>query len=313
MFKISNNNIYVIMYHYVRPIRDSDFKNLKGLEYNIFKKQINNLIKNFNILTNDDFFEIINSKKIPIKPSILLTFDDGYKDHYDYVYPYLLKKKISGIFYPPTKIINNNKVLEVNKIHFILEKVKNINILLDDSILYLKKNHIETFKKINFKKISLNSRFDSRETVLFKKLLQSYLPKKIKTKIINYLFKKYTDLSERELSSILYFDKKEMKEMFKDKMIFGSHGCNHVRWNLLNNNDLNNEIYESIKFFKKNKLFDYNFSISYPYGGYNKKVISAVKNYDVKFCLTTEVDSVNISNINDKFILPRYDTNDFLP
>lgn len=312
MIKVSNNNIYVIMYHYVRPIRNTKFKNLKGLEYNLFKKQINYFISKFNVLSNDDFFDILENKRIPKKPSILLTFDDGYKDHYDYVYPHLMKKKISGIFYPPINILIHKKVLEVNKIHFILEKVKDIKLLLDDLILHLKKNYNEIFKKINFKKISLISRFDDKETILFKKLLQTYLPTDTKTKIINYLFDKYTDLSEKDLSSILYFNKNEMTEMFKDKMIFGSHGCNHERWNYLKNINLNSEISNSIQFFKKNKIYDNNFSISYPYGGYNNKVINVVKKYNIKFCLTTEVDSVNKLNIKDRYMIPRYDTNDFV-
>ena len=53
------------MYHYVREIKKSKYSNLKGLEFNNFKKQINFFIKNFNILTNDDFIEIIKTKKIP--------------------------------------------------------------------------------------------------------------------------------------------------------------------------------------------------------------------------------------------------------
>ena len=124
MINLNNNNIHIVMYHYVREIKNSKFPNLKGLEFSDFKKQINYFIKNFNLLTSNDFVEILNTKKIPKKKSILLTFDDGYIDHYKYVYPYLLEKKLSGIFYPPTKIFNN-KVLDVNKIHFIFEKEKN--------------------------------------------------------------------------------------------------------------------------------------------------------------------------------------------
>ena len=32
--------------------------------------------------------------------SCLLTFDDGYKDHIDYVLPELMKRKLQGSFFP---------------------------------------------------------------------------------------------------------------------------------------------------------------------------------------------------------------------
>ena len=81
------------MYHYVREIKKSKYPNIKGLEFADFKRQIDFFIKNFDVLNNDDFIEIIKKGKIPKKKSVLLTFDDGYNDHWKFVYPYLKKKK----------------------------------------------------------------------------------------------------------------------------------------------------------------------------------------------------------------------------
>ena len=67
MIKTNNNNVYVVMYHYVREIKNSKFSNLKGLEFRDFKKQIDYFLKNFNIISHSDFAEIIESKKIPKK------------------------------------------------------------------------------------------------------------------------------------------------------------------------------------------------------------------------------------------------------
>ena len=91
--KINNSTINIVMYHYVREIKNSNYPNLKGLEYKDFKNQIDYFCKNFNVISNEDFIEIIKTKKIPSKPSIFLTFDDGYIDHFKYVFPYLKKKK----------------------------------------------------------------------------------------------------------------------------------------------------------------------------------------------------------------------------
>ena len=82
------------MYHYVRNIRKSKYPNIKGLEFSDFRKQITYLKKNFNLLSNNQFIEILNSRKIPKKKSILLTFDDGYRDHFEYVFPFLKKRHL---------------------------------------------------------------------------------------------------------------------------------------------------------------------------------------------------------------------------
>ena len=128
--KIKNSTIHVVMYHYVREIKNSRYPNLKGLEFKDFKKQIDFFCNNFNVLSNDDFVEIIHTKKIPARPSIFLTFDDGYIDHYKYVFPYLKKKKITANFYPPKKVIENKSVEEEELVE---EETKSENTEIDTS------------------------------------------------------------------------------------------------------------------------------------------------------------------------------------
>ena len=45
MIKTNNNNIYIVMYHYVREIKNSKFPNLKGLEFEDFKNKSTTLLK----------------------------------------------------------------------------------------------------------------------------------------------------------------------------------------------------------------------------------------------------------------------------
>ena len=188
------------MYHYVREIKKNKYLNLKGLEFNNFKKQINFFIKNFNVLTNDDFIEIIKTKKIPKRKSILLTFDDGYIDHWKFVYPYLKEKKITGNFYPPIQVIKNNKVLDVNKIHFILEKEQNRQKILDLIFKFTKKYMNKNKEDLDIHRIQTNSRYDDKETILIKKLLQTYLPLKTREKIVNKIFTLILNNNEKTFS-----------------------------------------------------------------------------------------------------------------
>ena len=87
------------MYHYVRPIKKSLYPLIKGLELDAFKMQLSYLEKNYKIITMESLIEFAkNDKSLPENPC-LLTFDDGYKDHYTYVFPELKKRGFQGSFF----------------------------------------------------------------------------------------------------------------------------------------------------------------------------------------------------------------------
>ena len=311
MMNTFNNNIYIVMYHYVRNIKNSNNPNLKGLEFSDFKKQILFFKKNFNLLSNDQFIEIINLKKLPKKKSILLTFDDGYLDHYQYVYPFLKKHNLSANFYPPIMCIKNKKVLDVNKVHFILEKEENKEKILSLIFLYLKKYLNKTPEQIKINKINLSSRYDDKKTILIKRLLQNHIPLPVREKIVNKLFGDIVNISEKEFSEKLYMNKKHIQELYKNKFTIGSHGYNHYWWGKLNKDEQEIEIKKSINYLKKIKVFDKNFSVCFPYGSYNSQTLNLLNKYKIKFALTTKVGKVNNKNLGNVFELPRFDTNDF--
>ena len=311
MIKTINNNIHIVMYHYVRNIKKSKYPNLKGLEFSDFRKQIFYLKKNFNILSNNQFIEILNSRKIPKKKSILLTFDDGYRDHFEYVFPFLKKQDVSAVFYPPIMCVRNKAVLDVNKIHFILAKEENRDKILDLIFLYVKKILNKNPQQIGIEKINLLSRYDDKKTILIKRLLQHHLPLPYRKKIVDKIFKHIVNYSEEEFSKILYMNKNNIQELYKNNFSIGSHGYNHYWWEKINKNEQEMEIKKSINYFKKIKVFEKNFSVCYPYGSYNLQTLNLLKKYKIKFALTTRVGSVNKKNIKKVYELPRFDTNDF--
>tara|TARA_Y100000816_G_scaffold49132_1_gene31134 strand:+ start:587 stop:1489 length:903 start_codon:yes stop_codon:yes gene_type:complete len=299
------------MYHYVRNIKKSKYPNLKGLEFSDFKNQIIYLKKNFNILSNNQFIEILNSRKIPKKKSILLTFDDGYRDHFEYVFPFLKKKDVPAVFYPPIMCVKNKGVLDVNKIHFILEKEKNRDKILHLIFLYVKKILNKNPQQIGIEKINLSHRYDDKKTILIKKLLQHHLPLPYRKKIVDKIFKHIVNFSEEEFSKILYMNKNNIQELYKNNFSIGSHGYNHYWWEKINKDEQEMQIKKSINYFKKIKVFDKNFSVCYPYGSYNLQTLNLLKKYRIKFALTARVGSINKKNIKKIYELPRFNTNDF--
>ena len=314
-----NHSINIVAYHYVREIKNSSFSNLKGIEYNLFKKQIKFFKKKFNLISADDLIEILDKKKIYKKPCLLLTFDDGYSDHYKYVFPLLLKEKIKGCFYPPVNIFKGH-VFDVNKIHFILEKCKDTSELLEVINLFLKDNFKLNIEKNKLKIINSSSiyknyktipKFDDSETILIKEILQNYFTENIRKKTCDYLFKKYVKINLKDFSKQLYLNINQLKEMDRAGMHIGCHGINHTQWSPLSNIRQKNEVIESKNFFKDKKINIRDFSVCYPWGSYNVQSYQIMKKLGIKFALTSNHGNFNSDYEINRFKLPRFDANYF--
>ncbi len=84
------------MYHYVRELSESRFKKIKGLNLSLFRKQISYLQSYYKFVTVKDCLETISGvRELPLKAA-LLTFDDGFIDHYLNVFPILHSEGIQG-------------------------------------------------------------------------------------------------------------------------------------------------------------------------------------------------------------------------
>ena len=53
----------------------------------------------------------------------LLTFDDGLRDHVDFVLPVLRRRRLFGLFYVPSAPLTDGVVLDVHKLHLALGRV----------------------------------------------------------------------------------------------------------------------------------------------------------------------------------------------
>ena len=317
-----NSEITVVMYHYIRDLKNSRYPNIKGMDIKNFKKQIKFFKENYNFIKIEDlieYYEKPDKKMLPEKP-ILLTFDDGYKDHYTYVLPILLENNIQGSFYIPTKCFQDKKVLDVNKIHFILEScIGEEEIILKEIEEYLEKNkdsRISLSYTDYFKEYAVNSRFDKKEVIFIKRMLQVVLPEDYREKLVDILFKKYVCtigdkiISERAFWEELYLTPEQIRMMEKLGMHIGFHSHDHVWLNSLSKEEQEFQIKSSINYFKEIGIKTEKMTLSYPYGGYNEESVELIKKYEIPLAFTTKVAIADL-NKDENYALPRLDTNDF--
>jgi peptidoglycan/xylan/chitin deacetylase (PgdA/CDA1 family) len=299
------------MYHYVRPKEKTLDLKINYLELRKFRNQIDFLKNKFNIISGEELIYCCKFK-IPLpNKSCLLTFDDGYKDHIQYVLPELIKRNIKACFFISSAAILKKDILDVNAIQFIIAKCLDQNLLINELDFLCAKFGI---KNVNFKyfltKNTLKDRFDDKKITYIKSLLQYFLPINIRKKIINIMYKKYVKINKKQLHKNLYLNMTDIKTLLNNKMYIGSHGHDHLWLNYLKKEEQEKDIDLSLNFLKKIGSPTNNWIMSYPYGAYNKTTISILKK---KKCIIGITAKPRIADLNNNLLqLSRFDTKDFV-
>lgn len=311
------NKLTVVMYHYVRDLKNSRYPEIKGLDLNLFREQVQFLNRHYTFVTVEQVIAAFNKEdKIPSK-AVLLTFDDAYADHFTNVFPILEHHKIQGAFYPPVKAVTEHTVLDVNKIHFILastpqNRINDLLVMIRNLLSQYRKEYDLNSYEYYFNKLAIADRFDCKEVIFIKRLLQVELEEELRRKITDSLFLQFVTSDESAFSRELYMSIDQIKCMVDCGMHIGSHGYDHYWLGSLSKEKQQIEIEKSIKFISEVGGDINNWSICYPYGNYNDDTIALLKENGCKLGLTTEVNIVDFnSKISDAiYKLPRLDTND---
>lgn len=308
------SELYISMYHYTRDLKHSRYPEIKGLDVNLFREQIAFMKSNFNIVTMEQVLEAISTKeKLPEK-ALLLTFDDGYADNYTVAMPVLEEYGVQGSFFIPGKTFTTHQLLDVNKIHYVLASA-NIYNLVEDLKKEMDYYRGQKFQYASteelFAKYAVASRFDIKETVFVKQMLQTVLPEKLRNIISSKLFAKYVGITEEQLAYELYMSEEQIRTMKRHGMFIGIHGYDHYWLGNLPVEQMENDIslaLDALDEFVDRKQWVMN----YPYGNYNKDVLAYISKQGACLGLTTEVRLADIDKDNP-LELPRLDCNDFPP
>ncbi len=100
----------ILAYHHIGPDAKGNY-NRWCVYPEVFFQQINDLKKaGYQFVTLAEAvnkFQSVASTTIPFKKTIVLTFDDGYRDFYTTVYPHLLKNKIPATIFVITQDVGH--------------------------------------------------------------------------------------------------------------------------------------------------------------------------------------------------------------
>ena len=309
----TNRRVTIVMYHFVRDLKHSRYPDIKGLSLEEFRGQIEYIHRYYNVIGVPELLAALESPDQALPPrALLLTFDDGYRDHFDNVLPLLAGHGLTGCFFPPAKAVTEQEVLDVNKIHFILAAVPDKTRILDSLFTLLDEARGEfplQDRADYYQRLAHPSRFDTAEVILIKRLLQRELPEALRKRITGALFRQYVTQDEHAFSQELYMGITELRTMREAGMYIGSHGYDHYWLDTLDAQSQEREIELSLRFLQAVGSDIGNWVIGYPYGAYNDSLLRILRDQGCKAGFTTEVRIADLDQ-DDPLTLPRLDTND---
>jgi peptidoglycan/xylan/chitin deacetylase (PgdA/CDA1 family) len=261
-----------IMFHYVRPRSDSVLLHLNRFDINDFVNFLDSYSSD-SFVTQSEY----ENQSFLTSNKILLTFDDGLKDHYSYVFPELNKRGILGVFFISTfPYLPEKRMLDIHKLHLLYGSIGWAN--LKDLFLAA-----GTISSADFLKISQfcpweNAYpFDEKSIAIFKYALNYFIPAELITDMLDSLVDKYIDINLRDN---FYLNRGDIIKMKEGGMLFGGHGHSHTPFSKLSSGALLEELMVSKEILFELLGYSPN-SMSYPYGDLssisNESVACAVK------------------------------------
>jgi peptidoglycan/xylan/chitin deacetylase (PgdA/CDA1 family) len=301
----------IVMYHYVRPLKSSKHPKIKGLEIEGFKRQLNYFKSERSVVTTADVLSAIKGESILPKGATWLTFDDGYIDHIEFVAPLLEQNGFDGAFFPVADCYAKNRLLDVNKIHYILACIESEELLLNvlkNEMVCLGYTQVDWDKY--WMSVEKASRYDSEATIFFKRMTQRELPLNHRKVILSKIFNEIVGRSESDVAKELYLSESDLISLHKRGFTIGSHTSSHKWLNTLSADEQKTEIDTSLSALKRIRGDLNDWIMCYPYGGYNEDTLSILDTKNCALALTTKVGTADFYS-QHKYELKRLDTNDF--
>tara|TARA_B100000579_G_scaffold415643_1_gene410444 strand:- start:514 stop:1425 length:912 start_codon:yes stop_codon:yes gene_type:complete len=275
-----------IMFHH---FWSANYKKTPGaLNKTIFKTKLNKLSKKFNLLSANNYLELLKSNKLK-KNDIFVSFDDALKCQIDIALPVLDSMKIKAFFFIYTSIFDNRfSRLELYR-DFRYSKFKNIDDFYKNFFYFLKTKYPSLYKKSEksfnknflkqFKYYSLSDKkFRHARNLISEKKYNFIMDQMIKDKKYNVLKKKKE----------LLMNKNDIRDLSKNGHIIGLHS--HSHFTDINKKSFNIQYFD----FKKNKSILEKITnktidvASYPCGNYGKNTIKVLKKININFAMRAD-------------------------
>jgi peptidoglycan/xylan/chitin deacetylase (PgdA/CDA1 family) len=204
------NCLVVLNYHRIGSASETvGDPNLYSATPTDLERQVRWIKQHFHICTLDEAISFVDGKTTFRRAGILFTFDDGYKDNYDYAFPIFYKHKVEGTFFICTSYLGSSQLPWWDQIAFMLKTSRNSTIVLnypDLLTLDLREGRLQALNR-------LLDIYKTRHNLDKDKFIQEIALS--------------TGTGDERPCERLFINRAELKEMTENGMAVGSHTHSH--------------------------------------------------------------------------------------
>jgi peptidoglycan/xylan/chitin deacetylase (PgdA/CDA1 family) len=298
----------IVFYHYVRDVERTPFPEIKALSVADFEAQVDWLQARFEVIDGSTFERAVAEQSGFDRPAALLTFDDGFVDHYEHCFPLLRSRGLGGVFFLSGATLGRHPVLlDVHKTHFLLSQLggdrfaKEVTAAVEGEGVVLRGRGEERNGVY---------RYDEAPDVWIKYLLNYEIPYAVAGRILSALFERHIGEIEG-FARELYLSAGQVGEMAASGMTFGFHTETHPVLSRLDRERQRAELCNGPSMIR-DLTGQQGVPFCYPYGlahTYNSDTLSVLEECGYTMAFNTTRGEVAIGQ-EQRYELPRFDTRD---
>jgi len=301
----------IVMYHRVLPPRTGPLARLNALDLAAFREQLGYIRRHYTPVSVGDLLHAADgTAALPPQP-IVLTFDDGYRDHLQHVLPLLAACSMPAAFFPVSSSMLDRHVLDVNKIQYILAMSDEVGPLVDaiDAAIEYQHRESDSPSPADYRaRWWKPSRWDPAPVVYVKRLLQHALPESVRRPLTDTLFRDIVSGDEAAFADELYMTASDARELRAAGMTVGAHGDRHLRLPTLSKEEQAREIDGALRVLDAAGVSRQQFAYSYANGEHDDDSVDLLRMRGCGAAFTTRPDLARVTD--DMLTLPRIDAND---
>ena len=206
----------IINYHYIRDRGDNGIHPCTIAE---FRAQVNELQKTATIVSPSELYK--NARANRPGRFVAFTFDDGLKEHYTVVFPFLHDLGIRGAFFPLELPVARGIIPLAHKLHIILGKFSTVGLIERLEMFVGRAGHVPRDRAVNPAR-----RFDDLLSANLKESLIA-LPYSDRSRFVDELFRE-SAIDEQQLARDFFLTHEEIRSLLAAGMEIGSNTSRHI-------------------------------------------------------------------------------------
>ena len=305
-----NGDCLVVMYHYVRDSDGSEFPGIRALTPDFFDLQLDWLEEHYEVIDVARLEAALNGGP-PLPPAAaLLTFDDGFVDHYQTVFPRLRARGLGGAFFPSQDACGDSpRLLGVHKAHFLLARLGaeafGRAVLQACGTVGALPQPVRT--------VFGPDRWEAADDRAVKHLVNHELAFDDADRVLDHLFAEHIG-DAAAFAKQLYLTAPMVKEMAANGMTFGQHTRTHRMLSRLSAREQDEELRGGVSWIR-HLTGQQTVPFCYPWGGpqtYTTETVRILRESGYSLAFNTVRRRIAVS-ADGRYELPRFDTRDLPP